>query len=661
MRRFLALLILLGLALPGFCQNFTIEIIPLSATVLPDTGGTISYRVIVTNQGSMPQSADVWGVSTRPNGTNGRTQGPTTMTLLAGQSQTWDRQEVLPATAPEGYYTIQAKVGLYPNTVWTQTHFDFQKQMITGGVEQVWSAFYNGSGNLGDAASSIVLDSEGNIYVAGHSYGNGTYSDYVTIKYNTAGIQQWVALYNGSMNYTDEARCLALDPDGNIYVTGDSWGTGTVSDYVTIKYNSNGVQQWLARYNGPGNGWDVAECVALDADGNVYVTGKSDGIELDHDYATIKYDNSGIQQWVVRYDGPGNSNDEAIRVAVDIFGHVYVTGESYGSETGFDYTTIMYDTAGIQLWVARYDGPTHDNDLTYDLALDDDGRVFVTGGSKGSSSYEYATVKYDTAGIQQWVARYDGAASGEDRAHSLAVDASGNVYVTGRSHGSGTADDYASIKYDSFGVQQWVARYNSPINGDDNAEEIAVDAEGNVYVTGLSYGNGTYGDCATIKYNSSGLEQWVARHNGPGNYSDGGFGMAMDTDEDIFITGMSFGSGTGCDIATLKYSQSAIPNWQPVTTTYFGAPVPQECRLASPHPNPFNPSTAISYQLSAISHVSLRVYDVSGKVVAILVDGRREAGTHEITFDGSALAAGVYFVMLQAGEFSAAQKLVLLK
>src|SRR5438874_9524145 len=99
----------------------------------------------------------------------------------------------------------------------------------------------------------------------------------------------------------------------------------------------------------------------------------------------------------------------------------------------------------------------------------------------------------------------------------MAIDAAGNVYVTGNSLGIGTGYDYATVKYNSSGTQQWVTRYNGPANRDDYGNAIAVDSSGNVYVTGWSPGSGTDYDYATIKYNSTGQQQWVARYNGPGN------------------------------------------------------------------------------------------------------------------------------------------------
>jgi len=108
------------------------------------------------------------------------------------------------------------------------------------------------------------------------------------------------------------------------------------------------------------------------------------------------------------------------------------------------------------------------------------------------SGFDFATVKYDSSGTQKWVQRYNGPlGSGNDDAYSITVDSSGNVYVTGRSMGTGSNYDIATVKYNSSGVQQWVQRYNGPGNGTDWANSILVDDSGNVYVSGLSAGSGT--------------------------------------------------------------------------------------------------------------------------------------------------------------------------
>jgi len=258
----------------------------------------------------------------------------------------------------------------------------------------------------------------------------------------------WVRRYNDSGNDDDIARAIAVDGQGNVYVTGYSWSSGTSYDYATIKYNSAGVQQWVARYDGPANSEDAAYAIALDGQGNVYVTGYSYGSGTLSDYATIKYNSAGVEQWVARYNGPGNSSDYARAIAVDGFGNVYVTGESCASGTNWDYVTIKYNSAGVQQWVARYNGPANSDDCAYAIAVDGFGNVYVTGTSIGSgTSYDYATIKYNSVGVEQWVARYNGPANSYDLPCAIAVDSSENVYVTGYSEGSGTSDDYATIKY----------------------------------------------------------------------------------------------------------------------------------------------------------------------------------------------------------------------
>jgi len=432
-----------------------------------------------------------------------------------------------------------------------------------GTVQEAWVARYNGPGNLDDEATAVAVDDSGNVYVTGFSYDANTDYDYATIKYNAAGQQQWIARYNGPDNYGDKAAAMAIDPAGNVYVTGWSSNAGSL-DYATIKYNSDGQQQWVARYNGPDNSSDEATAIALDGSGNVYVTGFSWGSKTASDYATVKYDSAGQEQWVLRYDGPASYTDEATALAVDGTGNVYVTGGSYGFGFNYDYATIKYNAAGQQQWVARYDGPINSDDEATGIVLDASGNVYVTGYSTGSAGYDYATINYDAFGQQQWVSRYDGAAHSVDYASAIAIDGSGNVYVTGYSGGSSTDSDYATIRYDASGQQQWVARYDGPISSADEATAIALDASGNIYVTGYSYGsNGTW-DYATVKYDSGGQQQWVSRYDGTGNYNDYANGIAVDGAGNVYVTGASYGSlDISWDYATTKYVQNQRPTMTP--------------------------------------------------------------------------------------------------
>ncbi len=426
-------------------------------------------------------------------------------------------------------------------------------------ADTCWVRRYNGPGNNLDQATAIAVDGSGYVYVTGGSVGSESGWDYATIKYYPNGDTAWVRRYDGPVNSDDYAYAMAIDGSGNVYVTGKSVGSGTDFDYATIKYYPDGDTAWLRRYNGPGNYYDYAYAIAIDGSGNVYVTGLSVGSgSSGPDYATIKYNPDGDTAWVRRYDGPASSGDEAHAIAVDDSGNVYVTGWSQGSGTNDDYATIKYDANGETAWVRRYDGPASINDYAIALAVDDSGNILVTGFGVGiGTNYDYATIKYYPNGDTAWLRRYNGPSS--DWTYAIAVDSSGNVYVTGHSWGIGTDLDYATIKYYPNGDTAWVRRYDGPGNSYDEAHAMAVDSSGNVYVTGMSLGSGTDWDYATLKYFPNGDTAWVRRYNGPGNNLDGANAIAVDGSGNVYVTGGSYGSGSDRDYATIKYIQNYFP------------------------------------------------------------------------------------------------------
>ena len=416
---------------------------------------------------------------------------------------------------------------------------------------QLWVARYNGPGNNIDEANALVVDDAGNVYVTGGSRsdrGNGIREDYATIKYDSQGNQLWVARYGGPGDGDNTANALAVDSEGNVYVTGRSTGINGDLDYATVKYDSEGLELWVARYKGPGNNVDQARAMVIDASGNIYITGNSRGNKGHDDYATIKYDSSGNQLWVARYD-----DGSATALALDSAGNVYVTGFSRANDD-LHYATVKYDSNGKQLWASTYNAPGGRDDIAYALAVDNMGNVCVTGRSFGEK-YDYATVKYDSQGNELWVARYNGPADRSDQSTSLDFDADGNVYVTGRSDNENRNRDYTTLKYDSNGKLLWEARYSGLDNGDNMATALAVDDSGNVFVTGQSQGDNSGWDYATVKYNSRGKQLWAARYNGPGNSLDIATSLAIDSEGNVYVTGSS-GGVAGIPITT----QAPWPN-----------------------------------------------------------------------------------------------------
>jgi hypothetical protein len=441
------------------------------------------------------------------------------------------------------------------------------------GVQEAWVRHFAGP-DSNDTATALAVDTHDNVYVTGISQGNDTGSDFATIKYDSNGVEQWVARYNGPANSNDAASAIVVDGDGNIYVTGFSTGVGSGWDYTTIKYNSNGIQRWVARYDGLKHSEDAAIGVAVDNNGNVYVTGSSSSGKLP-DYVTIKYDSTGVEKWVVRYNGPGDENDFAEAIAVDTLGNVYVTGSSWGKGTHYDYATIKYDVNGQEKWVARYNGPVSSPvDKASDLAIDKLGNVYVTGmsglimGIKGrANSGSFVTIKYNDSGKEQWVARFSGSSSGiqTDSSAAITIDAKGSVYVTGKSNADFTDFNYITIKYNSAGAQELDALYAGPdtevissgtSRTKDEPTDIVVDHLGNVYVTGLSEGYGKNWNYITIKYESDTFwPAWIAKYDGPARSDDYAVAIEVGEKGDVFVTGSSKGEGWSI-YTTIKYVSS---------------------------------------------------------------------------------------------------------
>jgi uncharacterized delta-60 repeat protein len=410
---------------------------------------------------------------------------------------------------------------------------------------QEWVRRYSNTLNNIDEALAVLVDASGDIVAAGYSRGSG--DDIMLVKYTPLGLTVWERRFTSSGANTDRALAITQDQASNIYVCGFITTTATGRDFVTQKYSPSGSLLWSRTYTSAGNNVDEAKAIAVDASGNVYVTGNSGA-----DIAVVKYDPDGTLQWDRRFNGGAAGDSAGTGIAVTPEGDVVVAGYVHRPATARDYVVRKYNAAGAAQWTQYYDGPTSGWDSCHALALDTSGNIYVTGGSDSNSGEDYATLKYSPAGSLIWTARYNGPGDGSDRAAALTVDPMGDVYVTGRSEGSGTAHDFATIKYGTDGNTVWIARYDHEA-GLDHATAIVADGLGGVVVTGRSQGAETAEDAATIFYDPSGAVIAIRRYHGPGNNNDGAAALALGPANEVYVAGISHGGVRSEDMLLIKY------------------------------------------------------------------------------------------------------------
>ena len=324
--------------------------------------------------------------------------------------------------------------------------------------------------NLIGTPIDIKLDSNGDVVAlfeaAGPSNPDPLYFhnyDYYVVKvFQNALIEvkeiriEGIAPSTSGYRYNEKPEALAIGPDGDVYVTGTS-GLGNYlsgGNYFTVRLNGATLtEKWRAYYNSPylpgRPALSRGFAIAVDAQGNAYVTGMSGPGMGYYDIATLKYDPNGNQLWVVRFEGLGW--DEGRKIGVDNFGNVWVTGQ-LGNEAGIG--TFKYDQNGNELCkvVYSYVTPTNKSGDPRDLAIDPAGNVYIVGSCLGDG-WDFVTIKYDNSCAEKWAVRYEGpgpdapAGYNFDEPFRIGLDTNGIVYVSGMSPRASGEKDVTTIKY----------------------------------------------------------------------------------------------------------------------------------------------------------------------------------------------------------------------
>jgi hypothetical protein len=722
--------------------------------------------------------------------------------LFSQVNQEWARYWYLNGW---GSQTKCSAVDNLGNTVVTGTSVSSGTDIVTlrynSQGDLTWVKVYTNTNqyNSDDGVSDLVIDDQNNIYITGFTANSVSANrNIVTIKYSSSGDSLWVRHFAGAGNGNDEGKAITLDESGNVYVTGYSTTSGTDKDYLTIKYDNNGNEIWVRNSGYSPSIQNIAYDIAVDNQGNVFVTGNMNF------FLTLKYNSDGDLKWGQVYSGNGGGTSYVEKKLVaDKSGNVYVTGTVRNTITFDDFITIKYDSLGNQVWLKSYNGPSNSSDYAIALNL-----IYQSGNDMhpdlvvaGTSQNNFLTIKYDgDDGSELWKKIHSGVSQSSLR--SLAIDNLGNVVVAGNRYNAGTGDDFLTVNYDGMtGNERWSMMYNLGGSVPDNVENVSIGPDGAVYVSGKSaawtnhilivkykepavlnltaFIDGMYDNTSNtmvpdtvivylrnasspftladssklllgndgkgtfifhnttpgipyyvaIKHRNS-LETWsadpvifsgtsvnydftTASNKAYGNNliqkgnkyciisgeldgdgyvdvsdmsivendffnnlsgyinSDLNGDLILDaTDLSIIANSASGGFGAMSPLIDAGLLMRGLQNGKTVVKKNISQEKSEPVTgLKDNYPNPFNPSTMISYDLKSSGKVSLKIYNAVGKEVAILVNEFKERGSYNVRFDASHLASGMYFYKLvvsgsnplQTNGFSQTKKMLLVK
>ncbi len=367
----------------------------------------------------------------------------------------------------------------------------------SSGVLQ-WANLYQGSSRRLDKAEAITVDKIGNVYVTGATQDLDSSDNYCTIKYNSEGNIIWVRKYQVFQGSRDFASDICLDNDGNVYVTGSTYFSSPNS-INTIKYDSSGNQIWVAVYNDSLYPGKLAVSLAVDNFNNVYVTG-----EVADNFCTIKYNQNGQQQWV-SFHNNNNLEDIPCDIKLDQNGNVYILGLSLVNWFHEFYTVVLkYDKDGNLVWSFRTDstgkGSSPYYNATRSFRIDSENDVYFATRYNRSCSL----IKLDSSGFMLWNSKYIGMPTYlEAIGRSIELDNKGYIYVSGEAFKPPGGGGFLTLKYNSAGVLQWVRNFHSYTNSGDEGCFNRIDHAGNVYIAGIAYNMFIETSFCVVKYSQS--------------------------------------------------------------------------------------------------------------------------------------------------------------
>ncbi len=538
---------------------------------------------------------------------------------------------------------------LAASTVWAQ------------GLDTVWVVHSIGPDSLGDFPIALAIDPAGDIIVTGVLRTATTMEDIVTMKFSSSGTRLWTAHYDGPVHKSDRPTHLAVDQYGYVYVAGTSRGMmGLIesNDGLVLKYHPTGEIAWTRRYEGESASQDAMNGLAIDRDRNVLVAIRriEDASLTMNELVTLKFYPTGDAAWARIL--PVHRWSECYGIGIDSQRSAVLGGwlwQGTGNSDFEFFALVKYAEDGSLLWFSPHRDSSAWSANAEVFTMDDRGNCFAAGEIEKITGEEvFATGKYNADGALVWQREFLLEEYSDPKVIDIATDHDGNVLWLATARSDSTDDDMIIAKYMGNGDSAWVRVFSD--ENDQTPVALAVDDEGNLYTLCDSEIAGGIWGMLLVKLDGAGATKWTTLWDGGGTYYQP-CDIAVDLDKNVVVIGSADFPGNASSITTIKFRQltatSADPPPQGTVVGRFA--------LHQNFPNPFNPSTTITYSVAERGPVTLIVYDVLGRQVGQLVNGEVGAGTHSVSWDASQMASGVYMYQLRSNQGSLAKTMVHLR
>jgi len=252
-------------------------------------------------------------------------------------------------------------------------------------------------------------------------------------------------------------------------------------------------------------------------------------------------------EWVQRYNSPGNYNDYVTDMKTDGFGNIYLCGYVEYSTSNSDVLLLKYNSTGNLIWSRTWRGINSNSNKSSKILFDYEGFIYILG--RASLNYgDFLLIKYNSNGDTLWSRTFDGMNDNSDDAKDMVIDRNNNIYVTGLLYRFGNIDN-GTIKFDRNGNLKWSKKFNGFTVGN-----ILIDTN-YIYIAGYSNSN-----IAILKYDTLGnsIDTFYCETLN----SDGAQLMVFDAQKNLVVSGLEdAGLPTQYNIVTSKISEYGVKNW----------------------------------------------------------------------------------------------------